>query len=93
MLALPLAALVLMFCASVAASGAEHGPTCGGLDSSGRVCAQSGAPTPVLALVHQPLPAHTSDLPFVVVSPPGALLLLAQHHAHLATPRSPPDCP
>ena len=90
MLALPLAVLVLTFCLSAAASATMDGPTCGGLDSSERVCAQSGASTPILAVVHELLPAQGPDLPCVAMSPTGAPAKPPQHYADLATPRPPP---
>lgn len=90
-LALPLAGLVLTFCVSVAAPAPEHGPPCGGLDPSEHVCAQSGAPLPVLAVVQELPLAQTTDPPSVAVSAAGAPARPPQHYADLAPPRPPPD--
>ena len=90
-LVLPLAALVFMFCLSAATSVAAAEPGCGGSDSSERVCAQSGTTTPILAVVLDPLPVQTLDLPGVSMSPDLAPADPAQHHADLAGPRAPPS--
>jgi hypothetical protein len=90
-LALPLAVLLLMFCMSAAPPAAAEEPGCGGLDSSERVCAQSGATTPILAVVLDLLPVQTLDLPGIRVSPDGASADPVQHQADLATPRAPPS--
>ena len=90
-LALPLAALLLMFCLSAAPPAAADEPACGGMDSSERVCAQSGTTTPILAVVHELLPVRTLDVPGLPVSPDGASAEPLQHHADLSTPRAPPS--
>lgn len=90
-LALPLAALLLMFCLSAAPPAAADEPACGGMDSSERVCAQSGTTTPILAVVHELLLVRTLDLPGLPVLPDGASAEPLQHHADLSTPRAPPS--
>jgi len=90
-LALPLAVLLLTFCLAAAAPAPADEPACGGLDSSGRVCAQSGASTPVPAVVHELLAVLTPDLPGVPLSPDGPFAEPIQHHADLASPRAPPS--
>ena len=90
-LALPLAVLLLMFCLAVAAPAAADEPACGGLDSSERVCAQSGSSTPVVAVAHALYAALTLDLPGVPVLRDRSAAEPVQHHADLATPRAPPS--
>ena len=90
-LALPLTVLLFMFCLSAATSGGAEEPACGGPGSSERVCAQSGAATPILAVVLDPLPVPTLDRPDVLVSPDPPRAHPAQHHADLAGPRAPPN--
>jgi hypothetical protein len=90
-LALPLAVLLLTFCLGTAAPAPADEPACGGLDSSERVCAQSGASTPVLAVVHERLAVLTLDFPGSPVLPDGPPAEPVQHHADLATPRAPPS--
>lgn len=89
-LAVPLTVLVLMFCLSAAALAAPDAHACGGLDSSERICAQSGAPSPCLAVVHELPLAQRPVLPCVAVSPAETSAKLPQHYAELATPRPPP---
>ena len=90
-LALPLAVLLLMFCLPAAALAEAHEPACGGLDSSARVCAQSGTTTPVLAVVHELLPVQTADVPGAFMSPDGVSVEPLQHHADPSPPRAPPS--
>lgn len=90
-LALPLAVLLFTFCLSAAVPAAADEPACGGLHSSERVCAQSGAWTPVLAVARELLPAQGPDVPGIPVSPVGTFVRPAQHHADPATPRAPPS--
>lgn len=89
--ALPLAVLLLMFCLSAAPPAVAEEPACGGLDSSERVCAQSGTSTPIFAVAHELIPIQTLDLPGIPLSPDGASSEPAQHHADLSTPRAPPS--
>ena len=91
--AVPLALLVLMFCLSIAlpATGYESG--CGGLESAGRVCAQSGGVTPVLAVVQDQPPIRAFALPGVPLAPDGASVEPVQHHADPSAPRAPPRLP
>lgn len=89
--ALPLAVLLLMFCLPTAAPAAAHEPACGGLDSSERVCAQSGTTTPILAVVLDLSPVRTPFLSGILLSPDGASADSVQHHADLSTPRAPPS--
>jgi hypothetical protein len=90
-LALPLAVLLLMFCLSAALPAAAEEPACGGLDSSERVCAQSGTTTPILAVVLDLPPVQTLYLPGTLALPDGASADPVQHHADLSTPRAPPS--
>jgi hypothetical protein len=89
--AAPLAVLLLMFCLSAVLPAAADEPACGGLDSSERVCAQSGTATPILAVVHQLPSIQPLVFPGMPVSPDRVTPEPAQHHADPYTPRAPPS--
>jgi len=90
-MAVPLAVLLLMFCLSTALPAVADEPACGGLDSSERVCAQSGSATPLLGVVHELPPIQTLVLPSIPLPPDGTSSEPLQHHADIATPRAPPS--
>lgn len=87
----PLAVLLLMFCLSAAPTAVADEPGCGGVDSSARVCAQSGASNPIVALVHELPPFQALTLPATPLSPEVVSLAPIQHHAERSTPRAPPS--
>ena len=89
--AAPLAVLVLMFCFSALPAAGADDPGCGGVPSSARVCAQSGASTPIVAVVHELPPIQALALPAMPLSPEGASFAPIQHHAERSTPRAPPS--
>ena len=89
--AAPLAMLLLVFCLSAVPSAIADQPACGGLDSSGRVCAQSGSATPILAVVHELPPSQILDLPGIPLCLDGDSAEVVQYHADPATPRAPPS--
>ena len=89
--AAPLVVLVLMFCLSAAPAAVADDPGCGGVDSSARVCAQSGASTPLVAIVHELPPIQALTLPAMPLSSEAISPTPIQHHAELSTPRAPPS--
>ncbi len=89
--AAPLVVLLFMFCLAAALPAVADEPACGGLDSSERVCAQSGTATPLFAVVHELPPIQMLVLPGLPLSPDGVSSEPLPHHADLSTPRAPPS--
>lgn len=89
-MAAPLAVLLLMFCLSVALPAGADETGCGGLDTSGRICTQSGSAMPIVAVVHDQPPIQTFVVPGIALSPDGVSAEPVQHHADPSTPRAPP---
>ena len=90
-MAAPLAVLLLMFCFSALPAAVADELACGGMDSSARVCAQSGASTPIVAVVQELPPIQALALPAMPLWPEGDSFAPIQHHAERSTPRAPPS--
>lgn len=90
-LAVPLVVLLLMFCLSGVAPAVVEEAACGGLDSSARICAQSGTVAPIPVVAHQLVAVHTAALPASPLPRDEVSPEPVQHHAYLSTPRAPPS--
>ena len=90
-LAVPLAVLVLVFCLSGVAPAVAEEAACGGVDSSARICAQSGTVVPIPVVAHQLGAIHTLALPATPLPRDEVSPEPIQHHPHLSTPRAPPS--